>query len=183
MAGMRSLFLFCAVVLLLAPNRAPAEVVDSAANGFVVKITVNIKAAPDDVYRRIVHNVGDWWNSEHTFSHNAHNLSIEAKPMGCFCEKLPDNGGVRHMEVTYLAPGKALILSGGLGPLNGIAAAGNMTFQLSAADGGTKLDVSYAVTGYLKAGMNTWAAPVDGVLGEQITRLKNYIEQGNPAPK
>jgi hypothetical protein len=179
---MRRLFLYSAAVLALA-NRAPAEVVDSASNGFVVKITVNIKAAPDEVYRRIVHNVGDWWNSEHTFSHDSHNLSIEDKPMGCFCEKLPNNGGVRHMEVTYLAPGKGLVLSGALGPLQSIAATGNMTFELSPADGGARLVVSYAVHGYLKAGMNTWASPVDGVLGEQIARLKNYIERGNPAAK
>jgi hypothetical protein len=180
---MRSALLISAVVLWLAPNRAPAEVIDSAGNGFVVKITVNIKAAPEEVYRRIVRNVGDWWNSEHTFSHDSHNLSIEEKPMGCFCEKLPNNGGVRHMEVIYLAPGKGLILSGALGPLSSIAATGNMTFQLSAAAGGTKLDVTYAVTGYVKVGMNTWAAPVDSVLGEQIARLKNYIELGSPAAK
>jgi len=180
---MRSLFLISAAVLALAPNRAPADVVDSAGNGFVVKITVNIKAAPDEVYRRIVRNVGDWWNSEHTFSGNSHNLKIEEKPMGCFCETLPNNGGIRHMEVIYLAPGKGLILNGGLGPLNSIAAAGNLTFQLSPDGGGTKLDVSYAVTGYLKAGMNTWATPVDNMLTEQITRLKNYIDRGDPAAK
>jgi hypothetical protein len=37
------------------------------------------------------------------------------------------------------------------------------------------------VTGYLPAGMNTWAAPVDSVLTEQVTRLKNYVERGDPA--
>jgi hypothetical protein len=31
--------------------------------------------------------------------------------------------------------------------------------------------------------MNTWAAPMDSVLREQFTRLKNYIEHGDPAPK
>jgi hypothetical protein len=31
--------------------------------------------------------------------------------------------------------------------------------------------------------MNTWAAPVDSVLTEQFTRLKNYIERDSPAPK
>lgn len=178
---MKVLFLLPAAILALAPNAARAEVVDSAANGFAVKVTINIKAAPDEVYKRIVRNVGDWWNSEHTFSHDAHNLSIEEKLMGCFCEKLPNNGGVRHMEVVSLAPGKGLILTGALGPLQSIAATGNMVFQLAPADGGTRLDVTYSVTGYVKAGMNSWAAPVDGVLTEQITRLKNYIERGNPA--
>jgi hypothetical protein len=148
-----------------------------------VKITLQIKAAPEDVYRRLIHNVGDWWNSEHTFSGNAHNLSIEEKPMGCFCEKLPNGGGVRHMEVVFLAPGKAVVLAGGLGPLQSIAATGSMKIQLSPAEGGARLDVTYTVAGYVPAGMNTWAAPVDTVLTEQFTRLKNYVEKGDPAPK
>ncbi len=167
----------------LAPNRARAEVVDSGANGFTVKMTLPIQAAPADVYRRLIHNVGDWWSSGHTFSGNAHNLSIEEKPMGCFCEKLPNGGGVRHMEVVFLAPGKAVVLSGGLGPLQSIAATGSMSIELSLAEGGTKLELTYAVTGYLPAGMNTWAVPVNNVLTEQLTRLKNYIERGDPAPK
>jgi hypothetical protein len=75
------------------------------------------------------------------------------------------------------------VLSGGLGPLQSMAATGSLSFQLAAAPGGTRLDVTYAVTGYLAAGMNSLAGPVDAVLMEQITRFKNYIEHGNPAPK
>lgn len=116
------------------------------------------------------------------FSGSAKNLSIEEKPGGCLCEKLP-NGGARHMEVMYIAPGKRLVLSGGLGPLQAIGATGAMSIDLAPAEGGTKLQVTYAVTGYLAAGMNTWAAPVDSVLAEQFTRLKNLVEQGDPAPK
>jgi len=180
---MRSLLLSPVFILALAPNWAAAEVVDSASNGFVLKITAKIKAAPDEVYRKLVGNVGDWWDSVHTYSHDSHNLSIEEKPQGCFCEKLPNKGGVRHMEVVHLAPGKALILNGALGPLQSIAATGNMTFGFAPVEGGTRLDVTYSVHGYLKDGMNTWAAVVDRVLGEQIARLKNYIEHGDPAPK
>lgn len=72
-------------------------------------------------------------------------------------------------------------MGGGLGPLQGIAASGSMTIQLSPAGGGTKLDVTYAVAGYLASGMNTLAAPVDSVLTSQFTRLKNYVERGDPA--
>ena len=72
-----------------------------------------------------------------------------------------------------------LRLGGGLGPLQGIASAGSMTIQLSAANGGTKLDLTYSVAGYVPAGMNTWAAPVDSVLTEQLTRLKNDVERGD----
>ena len=169
-------------ILVLAPCAMP-EVVDSSSAGFTVKATLNIQANPDAVYRGLIHNIGDWWSSEHSFSGNSHNLSIEEKVGGCFCEKLPNGGGVRHMEVVFLAPGKTVRLIGGLGPLQSIAATGSMTMQLSAVDGGTKLEVTYAVTGYLPAGMNTWAAPVDSVLTEQFTRFKNYVEHGDPVGK
>src|SRR5580698_7536619 len=93
-----------------------AEVADASANGFIIKATLSIQASPDDVYRRIVRNVGDWWDQSHTFSGNSRNLTIEEKPTGCFCEKLPGGGGVRHMQVIYLDPGKRLVLTGALGP-------------------------------------------------------------------
>jgi uncharacterized protein YndB with AHSA1/START domain len=169
--------------VLLAAVPVCAAVADSAANGFTVKLEFNIQAPPQDVYRRLVHNVGDWWNSMHTFSGDAHNLSIDDKATGCFCEKFPSGGSVKHLEVVYADPGKKLVLSGGLGPLQSVAATGSLTIQLAAAGEGTKLAVVYAVTGYLPAGMNTWAGPVDSVLTDQFTRLKSLIETGKAAPK
>jgi hypothetical protein len=180
---MKNNALLAAFILALVPGWATAEVLDSAANGFTVKTTLNIHAAPDEVYRRIVRNVGDWWNPQHAYSHDSHNLSIEEKVNGCFCERLPDHGGVRHMEVINLVPGKVLVMSGALGPLQSLGATGSMSITLSPAESGTKLEVTYAVAGYLKAGMNTLVAPVDSVVTEQFTRLKNYIEHGDPAPR
>ena len=160
---------------------ARAEVVDSAASGFTVRGTVTIGAAPEEVYRKLVRNVGNWWASDHTFSGDARNLSIEERPGGCFCEKLPNGGGVRHMEVVNLAPGKMVVLSGGLGPLQSVAATGSMQFQFAAAEGGTtKLVFTYTVVGYQPAGMSSWAAPVDSVLRQQMVRLKNFVEHGDP---
>jgi hypothetical protein len=168
---------------MLSPVAARADVADSAANGFTVKLAVAIKASRQDVYRRLVYNVGDWWDSTHTFSGDAHNLSIDDKPMGCFCEKLSSGGAVRHMEVVNADPNKTLVLVGGLGPLQSMAVTGSMTIQLAAEGEGTKLAVVYAVTGYFPAGMNTLAAPVDAVLTQQFTRLKSLIENGKAAPK
>ena len=87
------------------------------------------------------------------------------------------------MEVVYVAPTKTIVLHGTLGPLQPMAAAGSMQIQLTAAEGGTKLEVTYTIGGYLAAGMNTWAAPVDGVLKAQFLRLKSLIEHGDPAAK
>jgi uncharacterized protein YndB with AHSA1/START domain len=173
---------FALALLALAPGSAFSEVADSSTSGFTVKVTLIVQAPPAEVYRRLI-RVADWWSPEHTWSGDSRNLSIEEKPAGCFCEKLPDGGGVRHMEVVNLAPGKTLVLNGGLGPLQSIAAAGAMSVQLSPQGPGTKLALVYAVSGYLPAGMDTWAAPVDSMLSEQMARLKRYIEKGNPAPK
>jgi hypothetical protein len=175
--GIGILALVCA-----APHWLAADVVDSSASGFTVKETIAIQAPPQDVYARIF-KVGEWWSSAHAFSHDAHNLSIEEKVGGCFCEKFPAGGGVKHMEVTYVSPAQTIVLHGVLGPLLSLAAAGTMQIQLSAADGGTKLEVTYAVAGYLAGGLNSWAGPVDGVLKEQFTRLKNLLESGAPVAK
>jgi hypothetical protein len=162
---------------------AGAEVTDSSNNGFTVKVALIIKAAPVDVYKKLVREIGEWWDSAHTFSGSARNLSIDDRPMGCFCEKLTDGGGVRHMEVVMAAPGKSLVMTGGLGPMQSLATTGSMRIQLTAAEGGTKFEMVYSVLGYLPAGMQTWAKPADGMLTGQFTRLKNYIEGGNPALK
>lgn len=164
---------------LLTPGCVMAEVADSSLSGFTVKFSVPIHAAPAQVYAALI-QVGNWWDPAHTFSGDAHNLSIEEKAGGCFCEKLPDHGGVRHLEVLTVMPGKKLVMSGGLGPLQSIAASGSMTFQITTAGDGSKLDVVYTVAGYLPAGMNTWAPRVDGMLQQQLTRLRNFIEQGKP---
>jgi hypothetical protein len=164
------------LVLLLLPALLPADVADSSPAGFTVKISLPIQASPCDVYQRLL-KVGEWWNSAHTFSGNAHNLSIEEKAMGCFCENLPNGGAVRHLEVVNFVPGKTLVMTGGLGPLQSLAATGTMTVQISPAEGGAKLDVTYAVSGYLAGGLSSWAAPVDGVLKDQFTRFKAYVER------
>jgi len=173
---------FAVLVLLFIPAATRAAVADSSAAGFTVKITVNIQSTPDDVYRRLVHNVGDWWDSAHTFSGDARALTIDNRAPGCFCERLPNLGTARHMEVVMAAPGERLVMLGALGPLQPLAVTGAMTFLLSPDAGGTKLVLTYAVGGYSPTGLNTWAAPVDSVLSEQVTRLKNFVEHGSVGP-
>lgn len=170
---------FVAAILMALAVTASAEIADSGANGFTYKLVLNLQAPPETVYQRLL-AVGNWWNSSHTFSGDAHNMSIDARPMGCWCEKLPNGGGVRHMQVVMAMPGKMLVMTGGLGPLQTMAATGSMKIGIAPANGGTQLQVTYSVTGYLPAGMNSLAAPVDGVLTEQFMRFKNYVETGNP---
>ena len=104
------------IALALASPRE-AEVVSASSNGFEVRETVNVATL---LRRRLsLHSasVGSWWDPEHTYSGSAANLSLDAEPGGCFCERLPNGGGVEHMRVTYVAPGKRIVLTGSLGPL------------------------------------------------------------------
>jgi hypothetical protein len=106
-------------------------------------------------------------------------MSIEARPQGCFCERL-ESGGVRHMTVVYANPGKLLRLVGGLGPLQSEAVTGSLSWNLGEHEGGTRLIVTYKVAGYTTEGLDQWAGPVDEVLAQAARRLKKFVETGSP---
>ncbi|MDR3416481.1 MAG: SRPBCC family protein [Nevskia sp.] len=165
--------------LWAAAGAARAEVLGADATGFQVRNTVEIAAPPAKVYDALG-SIDEWWDSQHTWSGKASNLRLKLKAGACFCEKLEDGGGVQHMTVVYAAPGKALRLSGALGPLQTEGAAGTLSLVLSAKDGGTELVQTYTVGGYTKGGWTSWAPEVDGVLRQQMMRLKSYVETGKP---
>jgi len=178
---MRSRLLLQLLVVAITAT-AFADVKDFAGNGFTIASSFTTKGTPDEVYRKLV-AVGDWWSSDHTYSGDAHNMTLDPKAGGCWCEKLPKNGGsVMHMQVATAYPGTLLVLAGALGPLQQMGATGAMTFKLSAAAGGTKVEFTYAATGYHPQGMNALAPMVDKVLMEAVARLHSYIDTGNPAP-
>jgi uncharacterized protein YndB with AHSA1/START domain len=164
----------------LAASFLSAEVLDSAEGGFTTRNILEIPAPVEQVYRTIIQEVGTWWDSSHTFSGDAGNLRIEARPNGCFCERLPEGGGVRHLTVVHVDPGELLRMEGGLGPLQAMAVSGSLAWSFEEIEGGTRTEVSYVVGGYRPQGLQEWAAPVDGVLREQLERLARYIETGNP---
>lgn len=172
--------LACALALVSAP--ASAEVMSVGPGGFAVKHEVAVKVSPGPLYDALTVKVGSWWNPEHTFSHDARNLSIAAVPGGCFCERFPDSGGVQHMTVVYASPGKALRMIGALGPLQGLGVAGSLTWDLKKSDAGTTLVVTYGIGGYMAGGFEKIAPVVDGVIGEQVARLKAFAETGSPNP-
>jgi hypothetical protein len=158
-------------------SSAAAEVKDSSTLGFTIQDSVFIASEPKDVYHSLVADIGQWWDSAHTFSGNASNLSIDDRAGGCFCEKLENGGSVRHLEVVFADPAKTLRMIGGLGPLQAMAVTGSMTWSFSKIDSGTNVKVLYSVGGYRSGGLQKMAPLVDKVILEQLTRLKEYIEK------
>jgi hypothetical protein len=171
-------------VLLAAAGAAPvqAEVTASGVPGFSLKIEVPLAVAPEAAFASFV-RIGQWWNKDHTYSGDPANMTLEAKPGGCFCERLPDNGFVKHMDVVFAAPGKTLRLSGGLGPLQDMGASGVMAFQFKDEGAGTRLIMTYTVGGFAAGkGYAEIAPAVDRVLTEQLARFKRFAETGKAAP-
>jgi hypothetical protein len=85
------------------------------------------------------------------------------------------------MTVSYVDPGKILRFRGALGPLQGMAVDGSMTWELTTAGDKTHLQLTYTVGGYLASGLGaTMAKPVDDVLTLQVQRLKKLVETGQP---
>ena len=170
--------LFSIAILSLAAT-ARAEVVDSQPGGFEVREIVDIDARAAKVWDALG-EIGAWWQSAHTYSGDAKNLSLDLKLGGCFCERLPGGGGVQHLQVVYVRPSQVVRLAGGLGPLQGTGADGHMTLALQDSAGHTAFTLTYDVGGYAKGGLAALAGPVDGVLSGQAARLKRYVETGKP---
>jgi hypothetical protein len=171
---------------LLAPGVAAADVVASGPGGFIVRIELPVAAPPATAYSKFF-EIGRWWSDGHTYSGKASNLSLKNEPGGCFCEALSGGGFVRHASVEYSDLGRVARLDGALGPLQELGAHGLLAFNFAAADktnpaAGTKLVVTYTVSGFQPdKGLAPLAEPVNGVLKEQVERLKRFVETGKPA--
>lgn len=164
-----------ASAVLFAAGGARAEVIDAQPNGFEVRHEVVVNA-PAAVVWNVLVQPAKWWSSSHSWSGSAANLSLAAASGGCFCERLPNGGSVLHMTTVHAAPGQKLVLSGALGPLQASGATGALSVVLAEKDGKTTVTVTYDVGGYLKGGLDKWAGPVDGVIGQQVAGLKAAVE-------
>jgi len=157
-----------------------AEVKSATADGFVIVHTRRVEAEPAKVYAALP-AVDRWWNSEHSYSGSAANFILKAEAGGCFCERW-SGGEVEHGRVVMAIRDQVLRLQTSLGPLQGRAVNGVLTFQLKADDasGGkaTFLTLTYVVNGASGSALDKSAPAVDGVLGEQFVRLTRLIETG-----
>ncbi len=179
MSTLRTRLLFLVFLFPLYSELATASVQDSAESGFTIEHSVTLPVTRAVAWAAVVGDIGRWWNSEHTVSGDAANLYISAVPMGCFCERLGENGGLVHLMVTFVNPGVILRLTGGLGPLGLMGVSGNMTLEfedLGDDPGQSTITLRYAVGGYRAEGLDELAEPVDAVLGEQLERLVDYVE-------
>ena len=116
---------------------------------------------------RLLGKPSQWWNSGHTWSGNAKNMSLQLKAGGCFCEVWNGNS-VMHAQVILAQPGSVLRLQGGFGPLQDVAVSAVLTYKLKKESNGTRVEMIYRVSGNASHKLPSLAAIVDKVLGEQL---------------
>jgi hypothetical protein len=162
-----------ACALLVVPAPAAADVVSSSPNGFEVRETVNLAVKPEAAFAAFA-NIGAWWDPQHTYSGNSANLSLSLTPGGCFCERFPDGGGIEHLRVAYVEPGKHVILTGTLGPLLFEATTGVLDVQIKPVAGGSQVTLDYRAAGFFKGGADKLAPGVDAVLASQLRRFRVF---------
>lgn len=165
--------IIAALALLTVSTPAAADVVSASPNGFEIRLTVPLVVKPEVAFQAFA-NLPAWWNPEHSYSGKAENLSLALTPGGCFCERFPDGGGIEHMRVTYVDPGKRILLTGSLGPLLYEATSGVMDVQLKSRAGGSELTLDYRASGFFKGGAEKLAPIVDKVLADQMRRYRAY---------
>lgn len=173
------ILLVAALAVGLTALPAYAEVTASSPSAFEIHGEANVAASPAQAWRALT-RVEGWWNSEHTYSRDARNLSLEPRAGGCWCERWSGNS-VQHMRVLMAMQAgsvRTLRLSGGLGPLQQMGVTGIMTFVITPQPSGAKIEMTYRVTGDPGLALDRIAPGVDGVLMEQFGRLVRYTEGG-----
>lgn len=162
--------LFIILLASVLSSPAGAEVTHAADGGFSLRIEAEVPASPAAVWTQFV-AVGEWWDADHSWFGKSENFSLEPAAGGCFCEREGDRSAL-HMLVSWVDPGRELRMIGGLGPLQGLALHGAMSWRFEPLDtGGTRIVHTYRVMGYLEDGLGGLAPVVDRVQSLQVSRL------------
>jgi hypothetical protein len=164
--------------LLLIAMPAFAAVVSATPTDVVIEHSVETARSRVELFQLVIHPE-KWWSSDHTYSHDAKNLSLELKPGGCYCENW-SGGAVAHGSVLQWRSGEVLRLQTALGPLQVKAVVGVLDFVLKDVGAKARLTVTYRVSGGPGQALDKLAGPVDIVLGEQVARLQRLAESGSP---
>ena len=154
------------LALLFLPGTSQARLESSGENHFVVKHEVVVPLDTIASYR-LLGKPSRWWNSEHTWSGDAKNMSLQARAGGCFCEAWNGNS-VMHAQVILAQPGSVLRLQGGFGPLQDMAVNAVLTYNLKKQSDGTHVEMIYRVSGNDSHKLSSLSGIVDKVMGEQL---------------
>lgn len=158
-----------------------ADVLETSPGSLTVESGVIVEAAPEVAFETFTTALPKWWDSAHTWSGDAKNLSLEPRAGGCFCEQLPAKGSVQHGRVIFAQPGQLLRLDAALGPFQEMAIQGVLTFRFAADGKSTRVTLNYRVSGAITMDPAKLAPMADAMLAGQMRRFQTYVATGKPA--
>lgn len=165
----RSLFV-SAVFALSLPAAATAEIVTSSADHFTLKLEAQSDLPPSEVWARLI-EPSEWWQSDHTYSGDANNLSLDPQAGGLWRETW-EGGSVWHGTVLQAQAEQSLVLSAPFGPLQGLAVTSIWTITLTPNEsGGTQITFDHVTNGTDASGLEALAPAVDFVKRQAIESL------------
>lgn len=174
---MRRRFLFLLAAFGLGfPALASAEVITSAPDHFTLKLEAQSELSVSETWARLI-EPSEWWQSDHTYSGDAHNLSLEPQAGGLWREDW-EGGSVWHGTVLQAQPGQTLVLSAPFGPLQGLAVTSIWTISLAPIEGGgTQITFDHVTNGTDASGLDALAPAVDFVKQQAIESLARPREE------
>ena len=171
---------FTLTPIILSVGIASADVTSVSETGFALAFEAATDASPDEIFSAMT-RIGAWWDLAHSWSGESENLYLDLRIGGCFCEKLPNGGGVEHLRLVYFSPGSEIRLVGGLGPLQGMGMGGALVWTIIPGAEANTVRWAYSVHGHgTEESMRQLAPIVDRVQGEAFRRLLRFIETGAP---
>lgn len=171
---LKSLLRLITVSALLSPV-VNADVIHVNQHGFIIENKVQTDASPQQAWRAMIDNVGQWWPADHTWWGKAENLSIDEQAGGCFCETAGNNSA-EHMRISFVDQYTLLRMTGGLGPLQSMGMHGALDWSFEQNEQGqTQITLKYTVSGINPGGYDTLAPIVDKVQAQQLGGLAEFL--------
>lgn len=146
-----------------------AEVIEAAADHYVLKQEASSDLAPADMWNRLI-DPASWWHPDHTYSGSSTNLSLDVEAGGLWREDW-DGGSVTHGTVIFVNPGVQLRLDAPFGPLQPIGAKTIWTITIAPDGTGSKVTFDEISHGVPSTKLDELAPAVDFVKTEAIRRL------------
>lgn len=165
---MRAILIAAALVLTAQP--AAAEVVARSENGFTLRFVAQVAADADRIPASL-EALPQWWDGAHSYTGEAANLSLDLKPGGCWCEKMPDGTNFDHGRTTSVEPDR-MLFHAPFGPLRGRTTRADLEMTWEPGTEGLTLVWTMTVEG---AGVGAMADPVDGVMGAGFRRWTQHL--------
>lgn len=173
---LRALILGLAGSLVVAAS-AQAEVIERSANRFVLRYQAPVDATVHDIQMGLV-ALPVWWDSNHTYSGDAANLSLDLAPDGCWCERLADGTDFDHGR-TVLADDEGAMFAAPFGPLRGRTQRADLDMSWPLVDGYRQLTWDFVVEG---ENIGAMADAVDGVMEAGYARFVSHLAGPAIAP-